>query len=95
MKNKIKIPTLNNGKEFEIPPRKVKHTHYILTKTLDSPERIRGYDISYHTAYIMLKEIFPNLEYKDIDELDDKILVEINDIVWGKPERDFQVDPAV
>jgi hypothetical protein len=96
MNRKITIPNINDGKEFELPERKVKHTRYILGKTLDSPEKMRGYDISYHTAYIILKEIKPSIEYKDIDELDDKILVDINNIVWGKPDtEDFQVDPAL
>jgi len=85
-----------DGKEIELPERKVKHTRYVLSKTLESPEKMRGYDISYHTAYIILKEVKPSIEYKDIDELDDKVLVEINNIVWGKPEiGDFQVDPAL
>ena len=90
MKNKkIKIPNINEGKEFELPERKVKHTRYILQKTAGIKEEMKGYELGYHTAYIILKEKFPDITYKDIDEMDDETLTKINNMVWGEPV-DFQ-----
>ena len=83
MNRKIKIPNLNEGKEFEVPDRKVKHTRYTLQKTIDSPESLRGYDTSFHSAYIVLKSKFPNLDENDIEELSDDKLSELSRIIWG------------
>ena len=82
MSRKIKIATLNEGKEFEIPERKVKHTRWVLKKTTDSPEKMEGYDTAYYTAFIVLKDVIPNLKESDIDNLTDEQLTKISNIIW-------------
>ena len=85
MKRTIVIPTLNDGKEFEIPERKVKHTRYVLQKTAKiEDESMKGYELGYHTAYIILKDILPKIEYADIDNLTDDELTKISNIIWGE-----------
>lgn len=83
MNRKIKIENLNDGKEFEVPERKVKHTRYTLQKTADSSDAMRGYDTSFYSAYIVLKSKFPNITEKIIEELSDDKLSEISRIIWG------------
>jgi hypothetical protein len=87
MERTIKISTLNKGEAFEIPKRKVEHTRYVLQKTTNVSEGLVGYETGYHSAYIVLKSVFPKLDYKDIDQLEDETLTKLNNIIWGNPEK--------
>ena len=83
----VKIRTLNNGEEFEVPERRVRHTRYVLKKLENVSEEQRGYDIGYHTVYIVLKEKFKELEYEDIDNMTDEELTKTTAIIWGADEQ--------
>lgn len=90
MNRKIKIPSLNEGKEFEVPERKVKHTRYTLRKTINSPEKMRSYDIGFYSVYVVLKDRFPDITEDDIENLEDDELNKLSIIIWGEPDKDFR-----
>ena len=82
----VKIPSLNNGNEFEFPRRKVKHTKYVLENTLDTPEILLSTEQNILIVYAILKDKFNSLKKEDIENLEEHELVELTFIAWDNEE---------
>lgn len=86
MNRMVKIPSLNNGNEFEFPKRKVKHTKYVLEHTLETPETLMATEQNILIVYAILKDKFPSLTKEDIEELEEHELVTLTFIAWDNSE---------
>jgi len=97
MNRKIIIPTLNDGKEFEMPKRKPRHRKIFYEKMIElekeKPEIFK--DMRYRQlmegaclALIIIQDVFPKATMDDILNLSDDIneennILQITCIAWG------------
>ena len=95
MNRTIKIPSLNEGKEFTIPKRKNKHRLSMLEKMLELPEKLKN-DIEYrntmesiYIVYFVLRDIFPKITVDEIKELEPEETMEITRILYNIEPKKF------